>query len=444
MMNIKLFSGVVVFGAVLLTAVVLHKETVPAEQANAMPESVPSVTVNSSETRKMPLSEGRPLRLTISLLGNSHEELYQKMAELRADIFAKRDSLGSEKTIPIERESIRITQASEGEGLFRARQRFVVNAHPKQAEALSTAISGIPDVEIEPAIDRSVDISGSAFEEAVNSVCRNALSKAAEYTSTAGKDLDTGRVLYARGNLEYFVSGANEATVSTSLFLQKELFSKSARHSFSDSRNLAKLEILSHETEKFAADEFKTFFQLELQGADKKALYQQAVKRNAEILRQLRELGVSDADVSTGQISLTKNFRYNYQSGKNEFLGYRANQFFEVTTRSKDSAGAVVKTFASSNDLQNNGTEPITQRTAHGKAIESAKEKAELFAEGLGRRLGNVLFIEDSSEPTARMYSRAAKASGAVDLSNGYGNAADAIADSVEVSATARLVFELK
>ncbi len=443
-MNIKLFSGIVAFGAVLLTAVFLHNENVPAEKANASLESAQSVSVKTSEIRKVPLSEGRPLRLTVSLLGNSHEELYQKMAELRAAIFAKRDSLGSEKTISIERESIQITQTSDGEGNFRARQNFVVHAPPKQAEALSGAVSELPDVEIEPAIDRSMNISCNAFEEAVNAVSRNALSKAAEYTSTAGNNLDTGRILYAKGTLEYFVSGSNEATVEASLFLKKELLPKSAKRSFSDSKNLAQLEILSRETEKFAADEFKTFFQLELQGADKKALYQQAVKRNAEILRQLRDLGVLDTDVSTGQISLTKNFRYNYQSGKNEFLGYRANQFFEVTTHSKDTAGTVVKTFAKSNDLQNNGTEPITQKTAHGKAIEIAKEKAKLFAEGLGMHLGGILSIDDSSEPTARMYSRAAKASGAVELSNGYGNAAEAIADSVEVSATARLVFELK
>lgn len=342
-MNIKLFSGIVAFGAVLLTAVFLHNENVPAEKANASLESAQSVSVKTSEIRKVPLSEGRPLRLTVSLLGNSHEELYQKMAELRAAIFAKRDSLGSEKTISIERESIQITQTSDGEGNFRARQNFVVHAPPKQAEALSGAVSELPDVEIEPAIDRSMNISCNAFEEAVNAVSRNALSKAAEYTSTAGNNLDTGRILYAKGTLEYFVSGSNEATVEASLFLKKELLPKSAKRSFSDSKNLAQLEILSRETEKFAADEFKTFFQLELQGADKKALYQQAVKRNAEILRQLRDLGVLDTDVSTGQISLTKNFRYNYQSGKNEFLGYRANQFFEVTTHSKDTAGTVVK-----------------------------------------------------------------------------------------------------
>lgn len=448
MMNTKTLLGIVTVGAILVTAFALQNENAPKEKA----EPIATISVQASETRRIPLNAGRPMRLTISLSGKSQEELYRRMEELRSAVLARVDSLNSGKSNPVHvsRESLQLTRTAEDDSSFRARQSFTVSANPQMAEALSGAVSEIPDVEIVPASGKSAKIPDLTLKGFVETVCKEALSKAAKQASSASSNLDTGRVLYAKAMLETFPSGMGEATVEASLFLQKELLANKAERATANPP--AKLEVQADKSKNFAADEFLTFLQLEVHGPDKKALYRQTTERNAEILRQLRDLGVLERDISSGPISLTKDFRYNHQTGKRELLGYKACKFFEVTTRSKDSAGAVVKAFARTNDLQNNGTEPRLSASKRQEAwaslsktaVGSAEEKAKLFAEGLGMHLGRILSMDESAESDARQYSRALKASGAVELSDGIGNAAEAIADSVEVSSAARLVFELQ
>lgn len=451
MMNSKTILGIAAVGAVLVTAFALQDGNAPKEKA----EPVSTISVQTSESRRIPLSEGRPMRLTISLSGKSQEELYQQMEERRSAILSQiafailnenPEAKGDE--VSLSRQSLRITRAANGEEGFRAEQSFTVVTNVYLPEVLK-AVSGIPDVEIEPAADESVDLSSQSLQETVEAVCKEALSKAAglaDGASTVG--LDTGRVLYAKGTLETFASGSNEATVEASLFLQKELI---ARHAERTPANIpAKLEVRADARQKFAADEFMTFLQLELRHPDKEALYGAAMVRKSQILFQLMDLGVLAREVSSGQISLSKDYRYDYRTGTREFLGYKANTFFEITTHSKDQAGAVVKFFSQADDLQNNGTEPRLSPSSKRQAIcgraaiEKATVKARLFADGLGMHLGRLLSMDDSSEPEMRQYSRALKASGAVELSDGGGNAADAIADSVEVYSAARLVFELR
>jgi uncharacterized protein YggE len=108
--------------------------------------------------------------------------------------------------------------------------------------------------------------------------------------------------------------------------------------------------------------------------------------------------------------TLTVYPEYNYtQEGGNVLIGYRASQSFEVVIRNAAKAGEIVDAVvASAGDLLAiNGVTPFvfdnTKATeaARNSAVKNAKAKAASYAKLLGVKIGKIVYLQESSAPSA-------------------------------------------
>ena len=108
--------------------------------------------------------------------------------------------------------------------------------------------------------------------------------------------------------------------------------------------------------------------------------------------------------------TLTVYPEYNYtQEAGNVLIGYRASQSFEVVIRNAAKAGEIVDAVvASAGDLLAiNGVTPFvydnTKATeaARNSAVKNAKAKALSYAKLLGVKIGKIIYLQESSAPSA-------------------------------------------
>ena len=130
---------------------------------------------------------------------------------------------------------------------------------------------------------------------------------------------------------------------------------------------------------------------------------------------------VATKDVATQSITVYPEYSYP-ASGTPALSGYRATQSFEITIRSTTTAGVVVDAIveAGGDNIQVNGVSPFVldsdkaTETARTAAVKKAKAKAASFAKLLGVKLGRVIYLDETSTPTAYpIYTAAAKADSA-------------------------------
>jgi len=130
---------------------------------------------------------------------------------------------------------------------------------------------------------------------------------------------------------------------------------------------------------------------------------------------------VATKDIATQSISVYPEYSYP-ASGTPTLSGYRATQSFDVTIRNATTAGAVVDAIveAGGDNFQVNGVSPFVldsdkaTETARTAAVKKAKAKAASYAKLLGVKLGRVIYLDETSTPTAYpIYSAAAKADSA-------------------------------
>ena len=130
---------------------------------------------------------------------------------------------------------------------------------------------------------------------------------------------------------------------------------------------------------------------------------------------------VATKDVATQSITVYPEYSYP-ASGTPTLSGYRATQSFDITIRSAATAGAVVDAIvdAGGDNLQVNGVSPFVldsdkaTETARTAAVKKAKAKAASYAKLLGVKLGRVIYLDESSTPTANpIYTATAKADSA-------------------------------
>ena len=130
---------------------------------------------------------------------------------------------------------------------------------------------------------------------------------------------------------------------------------------------------------------------------------------------------VATKDVATQSITVYPEYSYP-ASGTPTLSGYRATQSFDITIRSAATAGAVVDAIvdAGGDNLQVNGVSPFVldsdkaTETARTAAVKKAKAKAASYAKLLGVKLGRVIYLDESSTPTAYpIYTATAKADSA-------------------------------
>jgi len=148
---------------------------------------------------------------------------------------------------------------------------------------------------------------------------------------------------------------------------------------------------------------------------------------------------VSTTDIATQSITVYPEYSYP-AAGSPTLSGYRATQSFDITIRSATTAGTVVDAIveAGGDNLQVNGVSPFVldsdkaTETARTAAVKKAKAKAASYAKLLGVKLGRVIYLDETSTPSAYpIYSGSAKADSA-------GTIVDLGEQKVSVSVTVR------
>jgi uncharacterized protein YggE len=126
-------------------------------------------------------------------------------------------------------------------------------------------------------------------------------------------------------------------------------------------------------------------------------------------------------DIATQSVTVYPEYSYP-TSGTPTLSGYRSTQSFDITIRSAATAGTVVDAIveAGGDNLQINGVSPFVldnnkaTQIARTDAVSRAKAKAASYAKLLGVKLGKVIYLDETSTPSAYpTYASAAKADSA-------------------------------
>lgn len=215
-----------------------------------------------------------------------------------------------------------------------------------------------------------------------------------------------------------------------------------------------KIEVSASETKKFAADKFEMGFSLEIRGKDKESVSKRLAERRSVIFENVKSLEIPQSNVEQNSVEMHK--EWSYRNSKRELVGYVATQSFVITVNRKIDAAALVQALSSEPDVEIQRTSAqlkdvdAVQSTVIKAAGKKATAKANDYAEGVGAKLGRVLQINGEGggiyyrpirlRTNGVMMAKAAMLDGAAEAAPDE----SAIADSVEVSASVRVVFELK
>jgi hypothetical protein len=134
------------------------------------------------------------------------------------------------------------------------------------------------------------------------------------------------------------------------------------------------------------------------------------IGKNAEtmnkILKDIKDLGIEEKDITTTQYSLTPRYEYNERTGERVFKGYVIEQDIQVKIRDFTKIGSVLSAGTNNGatlvgNLYFSIDEPEKVRQqAREEAILQAKTKAESIAKASGLKLGKVLNVNESYYPS--------------------------------------------
>jgi uncharacterized protein YggE len=124
-----------------------------------------------------------------------------------------------------------------------------------------------------------------------------------------------------------------------------------------------------------------------------------------KVVKALTGQGVERKDIRSANVSVEPNYRYS--GGQELITGYSASERLSVKVRDIKIAGKVISSTASAagNAVRIGGiamsvADPSDlQKRARENAIADARTKAEQFAAAAGRKLGEVVVVEESTEP---------------------------------------------
>ncbi|MFJ7328036.1 SIMPL domain-containing protein [Streptomyces cyaneofuscatus] len=148
-------------------------------------------------------------------------------------------------------------------------------------------------------------------------------------------------------------------------------------------------------------------------------------------VNQVREVvrghGVPDRHVSTSRLNLESS--YAYGGSERKFVGYECTASFEIEVRALDTLETVLVDVveAGANEVSGVGFDVRAKKElraeARRAAVVAAREKAQLYAEAAGVRLGPVVHITDVDseqlQNSYRSHARSAASDGEGDLSPG-------------------------
>lgn len=217
----------------------------------------------------------------------------------------------------------------------------------------------------------------------------------------------------------------------------------------SDNRSVPTVEVSASESRKYEANEFVTVARLELHGKDKELLFKQLTSRRNSVFEQMKNLDVSESDIEQNSVEMRK--EWSYDRGTRSLTGYVVCQSFAIKTSSRSTAAAVIASLSAEMDVEISHTSAAlkNQDSLKNEAIHAvgkkALDKAASYAESVGGKLGRVISVGgDDYGDASVVYGRSVLgALKAVSYNDAMGADVSAVADSVEISASVRLVVEL-
>ncbi len=129
---------------------------------------------------------------------------------------------------------------------------------------------------------------------------------------------------------------------------------------------------------------------------------------SADAVRQtLLDMKIDEADFATQGLSVNPEYTYTEAEGQ-KIVGYRATQVFDVLVRDAANAGAVIDAVISKGgaNVSVNSTYPVVNDATSGSvaaredAVANARAKAEAYAELLGVKLGDIVYLTEINAPT--------------------------------------------
>lgn len=123
------------------------------------------------------------------------------------------------------------------------------------------------------------------------------------------------------------------------------------------------------------------------------------------IMARLKDLGIEDKDIQTRGLSVNEETRWDRDTNIEVFIGYTASNIIEVRVRDMDLLSDVLGKVLTEGANRLNGLnfemqdDAEMRAEARRSAVQDAMEKAQLFAEAAGVRVGRVISIDDTAEP---------------------------------------------
>ena len=217
----------------------------------------------------------------------------------------------------------------------------------------------------------------------------------------------------------------------------------------SDNRPVPTVEVSASESRKYEANEFVTVARLELHGKDKELLFKQLTSRRNSVFEQMKNLDVSESDIEQNSVEMRK--EWSYDRGTRSLTGYVVCQSFAIKTSSRSTAAAVVASLSAEMDVEISHTSATlkNQDSLKNEAIHAvgkkALDKAASYAESVGGKLGRVITVggDDYGDASVVYGHTVLGARKSLAYGDAMGADVSAVADSVEISASVRLVVEL-
>ncbi|HEY0044160.1 MAG TPA: SIMPL domain-containing protein [Allosphingosinicella sp.] len=139
------------------------------------------------------------------------------------------------------------------------------------------------------------------------------------------------------------------------------------------------------------------------------AALEQNARQLASVRSALRKAGIADRDIQTSAINLFPDYRQDERGGNPTLIGYRASNELSIRFRDIAGTGRILDALVAQGANQINGPMLSIDKPesaldeARTKALTAARQRAELYARALGKRVGRVVAVsEAASNPYGR------------------------------------------
>ncbi|MBI2573535.1 SIMPL domain-containing protein [Candidatus Woesearchaeota archaeon] len=132
------------------------------------------------------------------------------------------------------------------------------------------------------------------------------------------------------------------------------------------------------------------------------------------VMKALRDKGIAEKDIVTEYYNLYPYQNYNYQTGRSEEKGFRAQHTLRVTVRDIAKAGEIMDVAVSAGVTNvdsvsfslTDDKEKQLREELIGQAASKARERANLLVDALGAKVGKVVAVSETGYQPPIYYAR--------------------------------------